>query len=550
MRPNREGPRLRPIVQVAHDLGLSPDEVELYGPYKAKILPAALQRVAKTPPGKLVLVTAITPTPMGEGKTLTTIGLGDALARVGAKACVTIREPSLGPIFGIKGGATGGGAASVHPLEDVNLHFTGDKHAVTSANNLLATMIDTHIHHGNTLRIDPTRIVFRRCLDMNDRALRNIVVGLGGKSEGVPREGGFIITAASEVMAILCLSDDLSDLKRRLGEIIVAYDLSDRAVRARDLGVEGAMAVLLKDALKANLVQTTGGTPAIIHGGPFANIAHGTNSILATRLALRLSEYVVTEAGFGADLGAEKFLDIVCRRAGFWPSAAVLVVSCRALKMHGMMASEDQSLAALVFGMQNLDKHVENLQSFGLPVVVAVNRFAADTEEEIEAVRSRCTALGVPCAVHELFAKGGAGGEDLARLVIEATRSGPRPARFLYADDESVKAKIEKVATEIYGADGVDYDYRAEQSLKKVRELGLDRFPICIAKTQASLSDDPKRKGRPRGWRLTVRDVYASAGAGFLVVVAGDIVMMPGLGRSPAALKMDLTDDGTVVGLS
>ncbi|MBI4393853.1 MAG: formate--tetrahydrofolate ligase [Euryarchaeota archaeon] len=544
-------PPLRPIREVAHAIGLKDDELELYGDHKAKVSLSSLDRLRDRPEGSLVLVTAMTPTQFGEGKTTTSIGLSMALNAIGHTSVVSLREPSLGPVFGIKGGATGGGMSSVRPSADINLHFTGDKHAVTAAHNLLAAMVDAHMHNGNELRIDQTQLSYRRAIDMNDRALREIVIGLGGKSHGIPRQDGFIITAASEVMAILCLAEGVSDLKARLDRIIVGTDHSGGAVHAGDLRASGAMAVLLKDALRPNLVQTSEGTAALVHGGPFANIAHGTSSVTAARLARRLAEFTVTEAGFGADLGAEKFIHIFARDRGLEPTCAVMVATVRALKAHGGLdgeALQREDLQALQVGLANLDKHLENVRQFGLNPVVAVNRFPFDTEAELNAVLAHCAALNVPAALAEFYTKGSAGGLELAKLVADAATR-PTKVHYMYSNREDVKSKIEAVATRIYGAATVEYDYKAEQSIRVINKLGLAHLPICIAKTQYSLSDDPKLKGRPKGWTLNIRDLYPSAGAGFLVVMAGDVVRMPGLGKSPAAQNMDLLADGTVTGL-
>jgi len=544
--------RMRPIVDVAADLGLTRDDLILKSDVIAKVRLAAVARASARRQGKLVLVTGTTPTRLGEGKTLTTVGLGQALTRLGMSAAVAVREPSLGPVFGTKGGATGGGRSQVLPMEEINLHFTGDIHAVGAANNLIATILDAHIFHGNELNIDPTRVPFARCLDMNDRQLRNIVTGLGGPKHGVPREDGFIITAASEVMAILCLAEGIPDLKARLERIVVAFDREGRPVKVGDLYVHGAAAILLKDALLPNLVQTLEGTPAFVHGGPFANIAHGHSSVLADRLALGLADIVTTEAGFGADLGAEKFVDLVCRQSGLRPDAAVLVVSIRALKHHGGMKKKDlvrPDVKALTTGFANLDAHVRILQTLGLTPVVAVNRFATDADREIDAVLEHCADLGVRAAAHTLHADGGAGGETLSRLVLEATKASTGAVRFVYKDEDAIEEKVAKVATSIYGAGDVKYDAAALEDLARLRAAGLDGLPICIAKTQLSLSDDERALGAPTGWTLQVRGIRASAGAGFLVVLAGDIMRMPGLGEEPAALSMDIDDEGRIKGL-
>ncbi|HWM51255.1 MAG TPA: formate--tetrahydrofolate ligase, partial [Thermoplasmata archaeon] len=522
------------------------------GDYIAKVHLAAVDRARIARQGKFVLVTGTTPTRYGEGKTLTTVGLGQALYRQGKKGIVAIREPSLGPVFGTKGGATGGGLSQVLPMEEINLHFTGDIHAVGAANNLIAAVLDAHIFHGNELSIDPTRVLFPRCLDMNDRQLRNIVTGLGGPKHGVPREDGFVITAASEVMAILCLAEGISDLKARLERIVVAFDKEHKPAKVGDLYVHGAAAVLLKDALMPNLVQTSEGTPAFVHGGPFANIAHGHNSVLADRLGLGLGDLVVAEAGFGADLGAEKFVDLVCRQSGLRPDAAVLVVSVRALKHHGGVKRRDLTLEnpkAMATGLVNLDAHVRILQTLGMTPVVAVNQFASDTDREIDAVLELCGDLGVRAAPHTLHEDGGAGGEELARLVLEATKGATQAVRFVYQDEDPFEEKVAKVATTIYGAAGVKYDHAALEDLERLRDAGLDGLPVCIAKTQLSLTDDERALGAPTGWTLQVRGIRPSAGAGFLVVLAGDIMRMPGLGEEPAALSMDIDENGTIKGL-
>lgn len=543
--------RIRPIAEIASGLEISPKELELYGNYKAKISEPLYQRVLKRPAGKLVLVTAVNPTPAGEGKTTTTVGLGQAMAKIGEKAVIALREPSLGPVFGIKGGAAGGGYSQVIPMEDINLHFTGDIHAVTAANNLLCAIVDNHLHQGNALDIDPTRVLLRRCMDMNDRALRDIVVGLGGKTNGVPREDGFCISVASEIMAILCLADDLSDLKKRFGNILVAYTRGGRPVFCRDLGVAGALAALMKDAVKPNLVQTLEGTPCVMHGGPFANIAHGCNSVRATRFALHAADYCITEAGFGSELGAEKFFDIKCRAARLTPSAVVLVATVRALKYNGGVKKEDlarENLPALRSGMENLRAHIANMKKYGLPVVVALNRFSTDTGAELSSVRALCDAECVPCALSEVFEKGGEGGVELAKLVVEAAaaKSDFRP---VYDLSLSVAEKIETVAREIYGADGVDFSPAALKSIANIEALGFGGLPVCIAKTQYSLSDDPKLLGRPKGFRLSVRECRVSAGAGFVVALAGNIMTMPGLPARPAALTIDIDENGEITGL-
>lgn len=529
--------KMLPITQVAAQLKLSEDDLELYGRYKAKLSHALFAHTAKKTNGKLVLVTAINPTPAGEGKTTVTVGLGQAMQRLGKKAVIALREPSLGPVFGIKGGAAGGGHAQVVPMEDINLHFTGDMHAITSANNLLCAAIDNSLQQGNPLGIDPRQILFKRCLDMNDRALRNITIGLGGRVNGVPREDHFHITVASEVMAILCLAEDRADLRARLERMLVAYTYDNKPVFARDLDVCGAMTLLLKDALNPNLVQTLENTPALMHGGPFANIAHGCNSLRATKLALKLGDYAITEAGFGSDLGAEKFLHIKCRAGGFIPSCVVIVATMRALKHNG-----GGDLAA---GYPNLQTHVENMQKFGLPVVVALNKFADDSDEEIAFLREHCP---VPIALCDVFAKGGAGGEKLAQLVIEACE---QPANYapLYDLEDSIKQKLHKIATTLYQADSVQFTPAAEKSLKRLIELGYDNLPVCVAKTPASLTDDPTKLGSPRGHTITVRDVTVSAGAGFVVAYTGDIMTLPGLPKTPAACRMDIDDDGVIAGL-
>ncbi len=542
---------MRPIVEVASSIGIGEDELELYGPYKAKVTGSLWERIKDRPDGKLILVTAITPTPAGEGKTTTSVGLGQGLAAIGKKAMIALREPSLGPSFGVKGGAAGGGYSQVVPMEDINLHFTGDIHAVTTAHNLVSAMIDNHLQQGNELGMDPRRIVWRRVLDLNERALRSVIVGLGGKPHGVPRESGFDITVASELMAILCLSTDLMDLKERVGRIIIGYTYDNRVVKAGDLGVAGSVAVLLKDAIKPNLVQTLEGVPAFVHGGPFANIAHGCNSIQATRHGLKLADYFVTEAGVGAELGAEKFFDIKCRMAGLRPDAVVLVASVRALKMHGGLPKSDlsrENVDALKSGLPNLEKHIENLKSFGVPVVVAVNRFPTDSQEELDAVMERCKALGASFSLSEVWGKGGQGGIDLARKVVEAcTKS--NGFRFLYDAEASPREKIETIARGLYGAGDVQYTDAAEKDLASIHELGLDHLLVCMAKTQASISDDPAKVGRPDGFTLTVREVRVSAGAGFIVPITGSIMTMPGLPKKPAALDIDIDAEGRITGL-
>lgn len=542
---------IRPITEIAEKLGIEDDELELYGRYKAKLSPKINERLADRKDGKLVLVTAINPTPAGEGKTTTTVGLGQAMALIGKKAVLALREPSLGPVFGIKGGAAGGGYAQVIPMEDINLHFTGDMHAITTANNLLCAIIDNHIQQGNELEIDPRRIIFKRCLDMNDRALRNIVVGLGGKINGMPREDHFIITVASEIMAILCLSNDLADCKRRLGNILVAYNFNGEPVFARDLGVEGAMAAVLRDALKPNLVQTLENTPVLVHGGPFANIAHGCNSVTATRLALKLGDYCITEAGFGSDLGAEKFFDIKCRSAKLTPSAVVVVATLRALKYNGGVPKDktaEENTEALSRGLVNLGAHVENMKKYGVPVIVAINRFLTDTDAEIAVLADFCKTLGVEYSLSEVFAKGGEGGTDLAKKIVAACEQ-PSEFRYLYDEKLPIKDKIETIAKEIYGADGVDYTTQAEKQIKEIEALGQDKLPVCIAKTQYSLSDNPALLGRPKNFRITVRSLSLSSGAGFIVALTGDIMTMPGLPKSPAAYRIDVDRDGVISGL-
>ena len=541
-----------PIKDVAAAIGIKEDDLELYGKYKAKISDELINRTKKNPDGKLILVTAINPTPAGEGKTTTSVGLGEAFGRLGKKALSALREPSLGPCFGIKGGAAGGGYAQVVPMEDLNLHFTGDFHAITSANNLLAALLDNHIQQGNELGIDPRQIVWKRCMDMNDRVLRNIVVGLGSKMDGMVREDHFVITVASEIMAILCLADDMADLKKRLGRIIVAYTFDGKPVTADDLQATGSMAALLKDALKPNLIQTLEHTPAIVHGGPFANIAHGCNSVRATKTALKLADYVITEAGFGADLGAEKFFDIKCRMAGLKPDAVVLVATIRALKYNGGVPKDElssENLDALKAGIVNLEKHIENLHKFGVPVVVTLNSFVTDTKAETDFVEQFCKERGCEFALSEVWEKGGEGGIDLANKVLETIEHKESNFKVLYDDSLSLKEKIETVAKEIYGADGVTYSPAAERELKRITDLGMGDFPICMAKTQYSLSDDAKKLGRPSGFKINVREVYASAGAGFVVAVNGSIMTMPGLSKKPAAYGIDVDDNGVITGL-
>ena len=546
--------QLKPIVQVAKELGIEEEELELYGRYKAKLNQSLFQRLRDKPDGKLVLVTAINPTPAGEGKTTTTAGLGQAMAKIGKNAIIALREPSLGPVFGVKGGAAGGGYAQVLPMEDINLHFTGDMHAITSANNLCCAMLDNHLQQGNALGIDPRRILIKRCLDMNDRALRNVVVGLGGKINGVPREDGFIITVASEVMAILCLAKDMDDLKKRLGDMLIAYTYSGQPVYARDIKADGAMTALLKDAVNPNLVQTIEGTPAIMHGGPFANIAHGCNSVRATRLALKLADYCITEAGFGSDLGAEKFLDIKCRMAGLTPSCVVVVATVRALKYNGGVPKAqlgEENIPALEKGVVNLKAHVENMQKFGIPVVVAINRFGTDTDGELQVIDNCCKELGVRYALSEVFAKGGEGGRELAQTICDVIDESEGKSHFapIYPDEAPVEEKLETIAKTIYGADKVTYTSKALKSLKEIKALGGDKMPVCVAKTQYSLSDDPALLGRPTGFAITIRDLKLSSGAGFVVAYAGDIMTMPGLPKVPAAEKIDVDSQAVIHGL-
>ena len=543
---------MEPIKHVAASIGIGEDDLEFYGKYKAKLSAELWDKIKDRPNGKLVLVTAINPTPAGEGKTTVTVGLGQAMAKIGQKAMIALREPSLGPCFGIKGGAAGGGYAQVVPMEDLNLHFTGDFHAITSANNLLAALLDNHIQQGNQLGIDPRQVVWKRCEDMNDRVLRNIVVGLGNKMDGMVREDHFVITVASEIMAILCLADNLSDLKRRLGKIIVAYSFDGKPVTADDLQATGAMAALLKDAIKPNMIQTLEHTPALVHGGQFANIAHGCNSVQATKMALKMSDITITEAGFGADLGAEKFMDIKCRMSGLKPDAVVLVATIRALKYNGGVPKNElneENLEALKKGIVNLEKHIENLQKFGVPVVVTLNAFSADTEAEKGFVKEFCEERGCEFAIADVWARGGEGGEELARKVLNTLETKESQFHPLYPDDLPLKDKIETVAREIYGADGVDYDKAALKQLAKIEELGFKNVPVCMAKTQYSLSDDQTLLGRPEGFRIHVREVYVSAGAGFVVVLTGAVMTMPGLPKVPAANHIDVTDDGKITGL-
>lgn len=543
--------QMQHIREIAAKLGLTEDDIELYGKYKAKISLDAWNKVKNGPDGKLVLVTAINPTPAGEGKTTTSVGLADAFHKLGHKVAVALREPSLGPCFGLKGGAAGGGYAQVVPMEDINLHFTGDFHAITTAHNLLAAVIDNHIQQGNALDIDVRRVAWKRVLDLNDRALRNVVIGLGGKAHGVPRETGFDITVASEMMAILCLASDLEDMKKRLGEIVVAYSRDGRAIRAEELNVTGALTLLFKDAIKPNLVQTLEGTPALIHGGPFANIAHGCNSVMATKFALKFADIAITEAGFGADLGAEKFLDIKCRFAGIHPDAVVIVATVRALKMHGGVPKTELGkvdMAALEKGLANLTKHIENVHKFGLPAVVAINAFPTDTKEELDFVEEKCNALGASVALSEVWAKGGEGGVELAEKVLEAMKQ-PADFHYMYEVEQSIPEKIEAIAKAIYGADGVDFTAPAKKQLAEIEALGMDKMPICMAKTQYSLSDDATKLGRPEGFCITVKELRISAGAGFIVALTGNILTMPGLPKKPAAENMDIDVNGKITGL-
>ncbi len=541
-----------PISEVAAKLGIEEDKLIHYGKYKAKVSLELLEELKDKPDGKLVLVTAINPTPAGEGKTTTNIGLSMGLNRIGKTAITALREPSLGPSFGVKGGAAGGGYAQVVPMEDINLHFTGDFHAITTAHNLISALLDNHIHQGNALNIDPRRVVWKRVLDMNDRALRDIVVGLGGKPNGVPRQDGFDITVASEIMAIFCLSKDLEDFKERVGEIIVAYKYDGSPVFAKDLQAEGAVALLMKDAVNPNLVQTLENTPALIHGGPFANIAHGCNSMLATKLALKMAEYTVTEAGFGADLSAEKFFDIKCRFGGLKPDAAVIVATVRALKYNGGVKKDElgaENLEALAKGFENLEKHIENINKFGVPAVVAINKFPTDTEAELNYVLERCKDLGAEAVLSEVWGKGGEGGIEMAKAVVKVCETKESSFKHLYDVEDSIKTKIEKIAKEVYGADGVDFTKACEKTIANIEKLGFDKMPICMAKTQYSLSDDPTLLGRPRGFRITVRDIRVSRGAGFLVALTGEIMTMPGLPKVPAANNIDILPSGEIVGL-
>lgn len=543
---------MRPISEIAEQLAITPDELELYGKYKAKLTDDLWKRLQYEKDGKLILVTAINPTPAGEGKTTTTVGLGQAMNKIGKNTIIALREPSLGPVMGVKGGAAGGGYAQVVPMEDINLHFTGDMHAITSANNLLSAAIDNHIHQGNELGIDQRQIVWKRAMDMNDRALRNINVGLGGKANGFPREDGFNITVASEVMAILCLATDLMDLKERLGKVLIGYSHTGKAISAHDLKVDGAMTLLLKDAIKPNLVQTLENTPALMHGGPFANIAHGCNSVRATKLALKMADYCITEAGFGADLGAEKFFDIKCRYAKLNPDAVVLVATIRALKYNGGVKKDQLKLEdvhALKKGFVNLEKHVENLKKFGVPVIVAINHFDTDTHEEVEYVKARCKNMNVEVAFSEVFSKGGDGGIELAEKLVKLIKTEASNFKPLYSLEASIKDKIETIAKEIYGAKGVVYTGSADKSIKKIEEMGLDKLAICMAKTQYSLSDNPALLGRPEGFDITVRDIKISAGAGFIIAITGEIMTMPGLPKVPSAEKIDINNDGVITGL-
>ena len=547
-----QGAKMEPIVNIAKKIGLGEEDIELYGRYKCKISLDAIKNLNNKKDGKLVLVTAINPTPAGEGKSTVTVGLGQALNKIGKNAVIALREPSLGPVFGIKGGAAGGGYAQVVPMEDINLHFTGDMHAITSANNLLCATIDNHIHQGNSLNIDSRRIVFKRVMDMNDRALRNIVVGMGGKANGFLREDGFMITVASEIMAILCMASDLEDLKERMGNILIAYNLEGEPVYAKDLEVQGAMALLMKDAIKPNLVQTLENTPAIIHGGPFANIAHGCNSIIATKTALKISDITITEAGFGADLGAEKFLDIKCRYGNLNPDCVVLVATIRALKHHGGVKKDElntPNVDALNKGIKNLEKQIENIKAYGVPVVVAINKFISDSEEEIKAIEDFCKEKGVEVSLTEVWEKGGEGGIDLANKVIKTIENEPSNFKVIYSSEESIKDKILKIVQTIYGGKGVNYTPQALKQIQEIEKFNLDKLPICMAKTQYSLSDNPNLLGRPENFDITVKEVRVSNGAGFIVVLTGDVMTMPGLPKVPAANRMDIKEDGEIVGL-
>ena len=544
--------KMKPIAEVAKQIGITEDELEFYGKYKAKLSSDVWNRVKDNPDGKLVLVTAINPTPAGEGKTTITVGLGQAMAKIGTRTSIALREPSLGPVMGVKGGAAGGGYAQVVPMEDINLHFTGDFHAITAANNLLCAMIDNHIKQGNELGIDPTRIVFKRVLDMNDRALREVVVGLGGKINGIVRQDGFTITVASEIMAILCMASDLADLKERLSRIVIGYTYDDKEVKAKDIKAEGAMCALLKDAIKPNLVQTLENTPCFMHGGPFANIAHGCNSVQATKLALKLSDYVITEAGFGADLGAEKFLDIKCRIAGLKPSAVVIVATVRALKYNGGVAKADlgpENVEALKKGIVNLGKHIENIGKFGVPVIVAINRFLTDTDAELKTIEDYCKSLGAEFALAEVFAKGGEGGVELAKKLVETIETKESNYAPIYDEKLPIKEKIEIITKEIYGGDGVIFTPAAEKQIATLEAAGYGQLPVCMAKTQYSLSDNEKLLGRPEGFKITIREVKAYAGAGFVTALSGNIMTMPGLPKSPAAERIDIAENGTITGL-
>ncbi len=543
---------LKPIKEVAASLGLSEDDLELYGKYKAKLSDECMKKAENNPDGKLILVTAINPTPAGEGKTTTSIGLGQAFGKMGINACLALREPSLGPCFGIKGGAAGGGNAQVVPMEDLNLHFTGDFHAITTANNLLAAMVDNHIQQGNELGIDPRAVVWKRCLDINDRNLRNIVVGLGAKADGMVREDHFVITVASEIMAILCLADDMNDLKKRLGRIIVAYNFDGEPVTADDVGATGSMAALLKDALKPNMIQTLEHTPALVHGGPFANIAHGCNSVRATKMAMKLADYTITEAGFGADLGAEKFFDIKCNMAGLKPDCVVLVATVRALKYNGGVPKDEltnENVDALKKGICNLEKHIENLQKYNVPIVVTLNAFVSDTDREVEFVKNFCEERGCEFALSKVWELGGEGGKELAQAVIDSINNKPSNFKPLYDNNLTIEEKIEKVAKEIYGAKDVAYSKAASRELARLKKLGFDNMPVCMAKTQYSLSDDASLLGRPTDFTLNIREITVSAGAGFIVAITGQIMTMPGLPKKPAALSIDVTDDGVITGL-
>ena len=544
--------KMEPIINIAKKIGLGEGDIELYGKYKCKISLDAIKRLENNKDGKLVLVTAINPTPAGEGKSTVTVGLGQALNKIGKNTVIALREPSLGPVFGIKGGAAGGGYAQVVPMEDINLHFTGDMHAITSANNLLCAAIDNHIHQGNLLRIDSRRIVFKRVMDMNDRALRNIVVGMGGKINGFLREDGFMITVASEIMAILCMASDLEDLKERMGNILIAYNLDGEPVYAKELEIEGAMALLMKDAIKPNLVQTLENTPAIIHGGPFANIAHGCNSIIATKTALKMSDITITEAGFGADLGAEKFLDIKCRYGNLNPDCVVLVATIRALKHHGGVKKDELNISnvdALNKGMKNLEKQIENIKTYGVPVVVAINKFITDSDEEGKAIEDFCKNIGVEVSLTEVWEKGGEGGIDLANKVIKTMENEPSNFKMIYDSEESIKDKILKIVQTIYGGKGVNYTPQALKQIAEIEKFNLDKLPICMAKTQYSLSDNPSLLGRPENFDITIKEVRVSNGAGFIVVLTGDVMTMPGLPKVPAANRMDIKDNGEIVGL-